>query len=118
MTNMQLLDGVNFEKGCYVGQEVVARMKFLGMLKRRMRLAQVPAEHKPRAGEEVYAAESTASGQGAGVLVDARPAPGGGYLLLVVVEDASYEQNSLHLESPTGPRLEFHPLPYSLEENG
>jgi folate-binding protein YgfZ len=118
MTNMQLVDGVNFDKGCYVGQEIVARMKYLGKLKRRMRLAQVSSERQPQPGAEIYSAEASTSGQGAGTLVDARSAPGGGYQLLVVVEDASFEQNDLHLDDPTGPRLEFLPLPYTLEEEG
>jgi folate-binding protein YgfZ len=118
MTNMQLVDGVSFDKGCYVGQEVVARMKYLGKLKRHMRLARVTVDRKPQAGEEIYAAESAASGQGAGTLVDARPAPAGGFEVLVVVEDASFEQNNLHLESPTGAPLEFLQLPYSLDDDG
>jgi folate-binding protein YgfZ len=118
MTNMQLVDGVSFDKGCYVGQEVVARMEYLGKLKRHMRLAQVTGDRQPQPGEEIYSAEGTSSGQGAGTLVDARPAPGGGYQLLAVVEDASFEQNDLHLESSSGPRLEFLSLPYTLDANG
>jgi folate-binding protein YgfZ len=118
MTNMQLVDGVSFDKGCYVGQEVVARMKYLGKLKRHMRLARVTVDRKPQAGEEIYAEESSPSGQGAGTLVDARPAPAGGFEVLVVVEDASFEQNNLHLDSPTGPALEFLQLPYSLDDDG
>jgi folate-binding protein YgfZ len=119
MTNMQLVDGVSFDKGCYVGQEVVARMKYLGKLKRRMRLAQVDCERKPLPGEAIYAAESSTSGQGAGTLVDARPAPGGGYQLLLVVEDAALEQNNdLHLQNAAGPSLEFLSLPYTLDDNG
>jgi hypothetical protein len=76
----------------------------------------VAGDRTPQAGEEIYAAEATSSGQGAGTLVDARPASEGGYQLLAVVEDAGYEQNDLHLESPAGPRLEFQPLPYALDE--
>ncbi len=116
MANMQLVDGVSFTKGCYVGQEVVARMKYLGKLKRRMRLARVPGDRRPLAGEEVFAEEAGGSGQGTCTVVDARPSPEGGYELLVVVTDEAFERGDLHIDSPTGPRLEFHPLPYPLDE--
>jgi folate-binding protein YgfZ len=36
MVNLDLLDGINFKKGCYTGQEIVARMHYLGKLKQRM----------------------------------------------------------------------------------
>jgi folate-binding protein YgfZ len=79
MTNMQRIDGVSFHKGCYTGQEVVARMQYLGKLKRRMYLAEVSAapsgegnELRPKAGDELTAADSS-SGQGPGRIVDARP---------------------------------------------
>jgi folate-binding protein YgfZ len=48
MANMQLIDGVSFHKGCYTGQEVVARMQYLGKLKRRMYLAEVETDARPR----------------------------------------------------------------------
>lgn len=115
MTNMQLVDGVSFDKGCYVGQEVVARMKYLGKLKRRMRRAHVTCDQQPQPGAEIHTTGTATSGQGAGTLVDARPAPDGGYEVLTVVEDAGFEQNNLHLGSSTGPRLEFLPLPYDFD---
>ena len=73
MANLQLLGGISFTKGCYTGQEVVARMQYLGKLKRRMYLAHVESDTRPRPGDELFAAGST-SGQGAGKVVDARPA--------------------------------------------
>ncbi len=48
--NYDLLDGVSFKKGCYVGQEVVARMHFKGKLKQRMRRLSWPAETAPAPG--------------------------------------------------------------------
>ncbi len=116
MANMQLVDGVSFTKGCYVGQEVVARMKYLGKLKRRMRLAYVTGDRQPRAGEEIFAEEPGDSAQGTGTVVDARPSPEGGYELLLVVTDEGFERGDLHMDSPTGPQLEFRSLPYLLEE--
>ncbi len=112
MINLHLVHGVSFTKGCYVGQEVVARMKYLGKLKRRMHLARVAAGTAPLPGDELYAEQATQSGQGAGTVVDARPSRDGGWELLAVVEDASFEQGRLHLEDGNGPVLEFLELPY------
>jgi hypothetical protein len=114
MANMQLLDGVSFKKGCYTGQEVVARMQYLGKLKRRMYLAHVDTGTLPAPGDELFAADS-ASGQGAGKVVDAQPAPEGGYDLLAVVEIASADAGDVRLRGPGGPRLAFMPLPYALD---
>jgi len=115
MLNFQALDGVSFTKGCYTGQEVVARMKYLGKLKRRMYLAHADADSSPRPGDEVFSVHSE-SGQGAGKVVDARPAPEGGYDLLVVLEISSREQDDLHLTDASGPRLNFLELPYTVEQ--
>lgn len=111
MTNMQLIDGVSFTKGCYTGQEVVARMQYLGKLKRRMYLAHVQSEAPPRPGDELFAQDST-SGQGAGKVVDAQ-ASGDGYDLLAVIEINSAEQGLVHL-GEDGPPLEILELPYEL----
>lgn len=113
MANMQLVNGVSFNKGCYTGQEVVARMQYLGKLKRRMYRAHLDVADPPQPGQALFAAGST-SNQGAGRVVDARPAPGGGYELLAVAEIGSAEDATLHLGNASGPRLEMRPLPYQL----
>ncbi len=115
MTNMQLVDGVSFTKGCYVGQEVVARMKFLGKLKRRMYRAHVNAEQRPSPGDELFSPQENDSSHGVGKIVDARPSPDGGYELLAVIADSAYVQGDLHLQDTTGPRLDFLSLPYTFE---
>ncbi|MCW8891242.1 MAG: folate-binding protein YgfZ [Sedimenticola sp.] len=115
MTNMQLVDGVSFTKGCYTGQEVVARMKYLGKLKRRMYLASVETDTQPSPGDELFAPGS-ASGQGAGRIVDVRPSPSGGYELLAVAEIKSFEEGNLHLINDQGPLLHPSSLPYAFEE--
>jgi hypothetical protein len=114
MTNMQLIDGVSFTKGCYTGQEVVARMQYLGKLKRRMFLAHVNSDTPPKPGDELFSSGST-SGQGTGKVVDAQAADGG-YDLLAVIEIASAEGDKVHL-GVDGPKLEFLELPYALTEN-
>jgi folate-binding protein YgfZ len=113
MTNLQLIDGVSFTKGCYIGQEVVARMQYLGKLKRRMYLAHVDTETPPQPGDELFAQGST-SGQGAGRVVNAE-ARGEGYDLLAVIEIASAEENQVRL-GEDGPLLEILDLPYSYSE--
>ncbi len=116
MLNMQLLDGVSFTKGCYVGQEVVARMKYRGELKRRMYLARVDAERQPQPGDELFSDSDEQSGQGAGRIVMSAPSPQGGYELLAVVAISSYLDKTLHLEHASGPVLEFLPMPYAFDE--
>ncbi len=115
MCNLQLLGGISFTKGCFVGQEVVARMKYLGKLKRRMYYATVTCEQRPQPGDELFSAASS-SGQGAGSVVVAAPSPAGGYELLVVCEIAAFEQGTLHLLGQDGPLLTLRPPPYGFEE--
>ena len=115
MTNMQQIDGVSFTKGCYTGQEVVARMKYLGKLKRRMYLASIDTDSRPMPGDELFAPGSD-SGQGAGKVVDARPSPGGGFELLAVAEIKSFEENNLRLQGDNGPKLTPGSLPYGFDE--
>lgn len=115
MVNMQLVDGISFDKGCYVGQEVVARMKYLGILKRRMYLARVDSDNHPHPGDELFSPMESDSGQGPGRVVMAAPSSSGGFEILVVVENSSYENNELHLEHASGPQLDFLPMPYDLD---
>lgn len=112
MVNLQLLGGVSFKKGCYPGQEVVARMQYLGTLKRRMYLARVPNDVLPRAGDELFSPDDRA--QSAGRVVDARPHPDGGFMLLAVIQIASREGGDIRYGAADGPQLEFADLPYSL----
>jgi folate-binding protein YgfZ len=114
MANMQLIDGVSFRKGCYTGQEIVARMQYLGKLKRRMYLAHVDTDRPPAPGDELFS-QASASGQGTGKIVDARPAPEGGYDLLAVIEIDAAERGKLHLNDGSGPTLELRDLPYPFE---
>jgi folate-binding protein YgfZ len=113
MANLQLVGGVSFRKGCYPGQEVVARMQYLGTLKRHMVLAHAQTDIPPRPGDPLHAPES-GQGQDVGAVVDAAPAPDGGYLLLAVVRIASAASDTLPLRlwDENGPTLALQPLPY------
>jgi folate-binding protein YgfZ len=113
MANLDLIGGVSFSKGCYPGQEIVARMHYLGKLKQRMVLAHVDAGPAPRPGDKLYSAET--GEQSSGMVVNAAPAPDGGYDLLAVAQTSTFSANGLHLGSPTGPALQMLPMPYPLE---
>lgn len=117
MLNLHAIDGVSFRKGCYTGQEVVARMQYLGKLKRRMFLAHVDGAC-PAPGDELFAAEIE-SGQGTGKVVDARAAPGGGCdLLAVVLIEAVESHIPVRVGDAQGPALAFLPLPYAVDDLG
>ncbi len=113
MANLDLIGGVSFKKGCYPGQEIVARMHYLGRLKQRMIRAHVEAYAQPGPADRLYAGEGSA--QSAGTLVDAHPAPDGGFDLLAVVQLAALTEGELHLGASDGPTLERCGLPYSLD---
>jgi len=117
MANMQLIGGVSFTKGCYTGQEIVARMQYLGTLKRRMYRAYIEGTESPAPGAEIYS-PSNESGQGAGRIVDAAPAPDGGFEALAVLQISSAEANDLRLGDADGPTLRLLGLPYEFATTG
>ena len=110
MLNYESVGGVNFKKGCYPGQEVVARSQFRGTLKRRAFLAHADAELAP--GQEVFQAADPE--QPAGLVAQAAPAPGGGWDAIVSLQLAAVEAGDLHVASAAGPALQLLPLPYLL----
>lgn len=114
MVNLTALGGVNFKKGCYPGQEIVARMQYLGTLKRRMYLAHIAVEDAPVVRTPLHEA-GTDGTQSIGAIVNAQVAPDGGCYALAVVVIAAAERNSVCLGSATGPTLKFLSLPYPLE---
>ena len=113
MVNWEVLGGVSFQKGCYPGQEIVARTQYLGRLKRRMYLAHIGGEAAPAAGDNLYTPDM--EGQASGMVVNAAPAPGGGFDLLAVAQIESVAANQpLHWKTPDGPVLSLKPQPYPL----
>lgn len=112
MANLDSIGAVSFSKGCYPGQEIVARTHYRGTLKRRMFLCHLDADAAPRPGDEIHAPDM--EGQAAGMVVRAAPAPGGGFDLLAVTQLSSAEAGELHWGSPEGPRLRLLPLPYPI----
>ncbi len=111
MINYELIGGVNFRKGCYPGQEVVARSQYLGKLKRRMLLADTDAAAV--AGDEVYS--DADPGQPCGMVVNAERGPDGRVACLVEMK-MELSGSGVRLRSADGPALTFADLPYSLAE--
>lgn len=109
MVNFELIGGVSFNKGCYPGQEIVARTQYLGKIKRRMVRARIEST-LPLAGAPLFAPET--GPQACGTIVLAAPSPLGGFEALAVVQSSCHEAGEVHLDSPAGPRLSFLPLPY------
>ncbi|WP_322043491.1 folate-binding protein [Paraburkholderia sp. J67] len=113
MVNYDVLGGVNFKKGCYPGQEVVARSQYRGTIKRRTALAGVAAGlDAAHAGVELF--HSDDPGQPCGMIVNAAASPEGGVDLLAEIKLAALETGSVHLGSAEGPALRILPLPYAL----
>ncbi|MEP7058697.1 MAG: folate-binding protein [Caldimonas sp.] len=110
MLNFELIGGVDFQKGCYPGQEVVARSQYRGTIKRRM--FRFDCDAPTAAGQEVF--DDADREQPAGMVVNAAPNPSGGWSSLVEAKLASMESGVLHLGSADGPPLRAASLPYAL----
>ena len=115
MINLQALGGVSFKKGCYTGQEIVARMQYLGKLKRHLyRLAsQGPETERPEAGVELF---SPVHGSSVGEVVLAATSDEGFELLAVLQDDAAAD-GRITLGSPDGLPLSLLELPYTLDSD-
>ena len=110
--NWDLLGGVSFAKGCYPGQEIVARMQYLGRLKERLFAFHADALEAAPA-TRIYSATFDAE-QPCGSVVNAAPDVNGGIVLLAVARIAAWETNDLRLGEPGGPRLVRRALPYAV----
>ncbi|KUZ76638.1 folate-binding protein [Burkholderia ubonensis] len=112
MINFDVIGAVNFRKGCYPGQEIVARSQYRGTIKRRTALAHAAGDTDTvRAGIELF--HSDDPGQPCGMVVNAASAPAGGVDALVEIKLAALESGSVHLGAADGPALAFEPLPYA-----
>ena len=117
MLNFESVGGVNFKKGCYPGQEVVARSQFRGTLKRRGYIAKSTAILQ--AGQEIFTAQDPEQACGS-VAMSALALPAdaqhmGSYAIVSL--QTSSNQDLLHAGSASGPQLTLMPLPYPLLED-
>ncbi|KWE59824.1 folate-binding protein [Burkholderia ubonensis] len=112
MINFDVIGAVNFRKGCYPGQEIVARSQYRGTIKRRTALAHAAGDTDAvRAGIELFHSDDPS--QPCGMVVNAAAAPAGGVDALVEIKLAALESGSVHLGAADGPALAFEPLPYA-----
>ncbi len=110
MVNLELVGGVNFQKGCYPGQEIVARSQYRGTLKRRAQLVWGDAALAP--GQELF--HSADPGQPAGLVALAGTLPGLGAVALAELKLAALDGGTLHLGAADGPLLQVGALPYAI----
>jgi folate-binding protein YgfZ len=96
MANLGVLDGVSFKKGCYPGQEIVARMQYLGKLKRRMFLARLDTDQLPQPGDALVT-EGKTEVDGSGIVVDAQFDQHGVCHCLYIAQIAKAEAGKLRL---------------------
>ena len=116
MVNLDLIGGVSLTKGCYPGQEIVARMHYRGTLKQRMYLANIAGAERPQPGEKLYSSDF--GEQACGTIVNAARSPEGGCDVLAVIQIASSERGAVRWKTPDGPALRMLPLPYDLKKLG
>jgi len=110
MVNYELVGGVNFQKGCYPGQEIVARSQYRGTLKRRTFL--LHADSPMEAGQEVFSVTDTS--QPAGLVANAAAAPGGGTFSALVELKWQALDDGWRLGSADGPALSLGAMPYEV----
>jgi len=115
MANMHLINGVSFTKGCYPGQEIVARMHYLGKLKRRMYRIGFDAPEAPATGTPLVTETSTES-QDIGTILSAQKNPDGKYEALAVIQTKDAENSALKLGDANGPDVKVLDLPYSFDD--
>lgn len=116
MLNYESVGGVSFKKGCYPGQEVVARSQFRGTLKRRAYLAHTRGT--PVVGQEVFHASD--ADQPCGMVAACAPHPTAGFDVIVSMQTAAAANagdGRLTLGSAVGAALTLLPLPYPLLED-
>lgn len=110
MVNLDVINGINFKKGCYTGQEIVARTHYLGTVKRRTYLAHVDSKIQPRAGDEIHLNNHE---NAIGEIVRSAKSPGGGYEVLVEIRVENFSENKNEIVWQ-GSKLIFRNLPYQL----
>ncbi|GGJ82272.1 CAF17-like 4Fe-4S cluster assembly/insertion protein YgfZ [Pseudomonas matsuisoli] len=113
MINLQAVGGVSFKKGCYTGQEIVARMQYLGRLKRRLYRLALESTEVPQPGVALFSPVHNSS---VGEVVLAARSETGTELLAVLQEDAATDSR-IHLDDSTGPALKLLELPYVLDRD-
>ena len=113
MANWDALQGVSFRKGCYAGQEIVARTQYLGRLKERAAIAHIDGP-PPSPGDKLYS--SAFGDQSCGLVLNAAASPEGGSDFVAALQIAAMQSADVRLGAPDGRAITFLPLPYPLPD--
>jgi folate-binding protein YgfZ len=116
MLNLEALGGLSFNKGCYPGQEIIARLQYRGELKRRLYLGRAPESELPQAGEALYQAGGASETPRVGELISAAKHPDGGIAFLAVVDVGAAAAGDLRLCSQEGLSVQLQLAPYPLPD--
>lgn len=111
MVNLDLIEGVSFKKGCYPGQEVVARLHYRGTPNRRMRMAEFSASHCPLPGAPLYVATQGCDGQAIGNVVTAQRVSSNRFRALCAIINKHAADNAICLQGDIKERLKLYDLP-------
>ncbi len=114
MINLQAVGGVSFKKGCYTGQEIVARMQYLGRLKRRLYRLALDADEVPAPSTGLFSPVHSTS---VGEVVLAARTPENSVELLAVLQDDAVADGRISLGSAEGAPLVLLNLPYTLDSD-
>lgn len=113
--NLQAVDAISFQKGCYTGQETVARAKYRGINKRAMYIVSGEAEHCPQAGDTLERSVGESWRKGGTVIAAYQFADNQAIALVGLPNDLDEDsQFRLADQDATWHKL---PLPYSLEDD-
>ena len=107
--SLDRLDGVSFNKGCYTGQEVIARLHHKGALKKHLQLCQITTPAAPNILEKL-----TLEGKNCGQIIDMEQINEDGYVLLVQIDDSAFEQPEVELAQNSSAKLQWLPLSYAI----
>ncbi len=114
MLNFDQLNGISYKKGCYTGQEVVARMTYLGKLKRHTYRAALPTTNTPTIGADLYTSES---GQSIGNIVMAAATPEGDVECLICATDLAVAADAIYIDKTLQQKLKTLTLPYAINSS-
>lgn len=114
MVNLQAINSLSFTKGCYPGQEVVARMHYLGKLKRRLFIGKLKSDTLPLSGQPIMTGNENE--EKAGQVVTASWSKDNQVEILAVLQIEKAENEAIHIDSDMKSTIELIELPYSLEK--
>ncbi len=101
MLNLHNLNAISFTKGCYPGQEIIARLQYRGTLKQQLYRIHLDTQAAVMPGSLIFAAKAA---QNSGQIIEAAPSPDGGVVALAVMDTKAAEQ-PLTLHEAHGPRI-------------